>query len=97
MVLLGMKPFPTPAVPMSFQIGRAGRPQFNLATVIARHPLFDEFPHDGYCDFQFAKMMEGGAAVEFDSMPRGLRSNSGGGQFIQAYTQTSGRLRVARR
>ena len=65
-VLLGSKPFATR--PLSFQMGVAGRPDRNLATVIAKHPLMDDFPHEGYCDFQFIKMMEGAAAVQFDAM-----------------------------
>lgn len=66
-VLLGSKPFPSQA--MSFQMGLAGRPEGNLATVIARHPLTDGFPHDGYCDWQFYKMISGAAPVQFNSLP----------------------------
>ena len=66
-VLLGHQPFA--AQPTSFQMGLAGRPQGNLATVIARHPLMDGFPHDGWCDWQFAAMLHGGQAVQFDPMP----------------------------
>ena len=66
-VLLGVKPFPARA--MDFQMGLAGRPQGNLATVIARHPLTDRFPHDGYCDWQFWKMFSDATAVQFDEMP----------------------------
>ena len=39
-------------------MGLAGRPEGNLATVIARHPLTDRFPHDGWCDWQFSKMLK---------------------------------------
>jgi hypothetical protein len=63
-LLLGSKPFP--ARPASFQMGLAGRPQGSLATVIDRHPLTDRFPHDGYCDWQFSKMLSGAAAVQLD-------------------------------
>ena len=65
--LLGSKPFPVR--PMSFQMGLAGRPEGNLATVIARHPLTDQFPHDGYCDWQFSKMLSKAAAVQLDALP----------------------------
>jgi len=66
-VLLGSKPFPSRA--MSFQMGLAGRPEGNLATVIARHPLTDGFPHDGYCDWQFYRLLSGAVAVQFDAIP----------------------------
>jgi hypothetical protein len=62
-VLLGGNSLP--AQTMSFQMGLAGRPDGNFATVIAPHPLMARFPHDGLCDWQFAKMMTGGAAVQF--------------------------------
>jgi hypothetical protein len=38
----------------------------NMATVIAKHPLLRDVPHDGFCDWQFFEMMEGGHAVVFD-------------------------------
>ena len=66
-VLLGAKPFPVKS--LNFQIALAGRSQGNLATVIARHPLTDQFPHDGYCGWQFFKMLSGAAAVQFDAVP----------------------------
>jgi hypothetical protein len=65
-VLLGSKPFPSQS--MSFQMGLAGRPEGNLATVIARHPLTDGFPHDGYCDWQFHKMLTGATPVQFNTL-----------------------------
>jgi len=66
-VLLGSKPFPVRA--LGFQMGLAGRPEGNLATVISQHPLMERFPHDGYCDWQFSKMFRGAAAVQFDEIP----------------------------
>jgi len=65
-VLLGAGPFPT--LPTTFQIGTPGRASGNLATVIADHALLAGFPHDGYCDWQFARMLEGGSAVVFDDI-----------------------------
>lgn len=65
-VLLGHKPFPTR--PMTFQIGVAGRAEQNFATVIAKHPLADRFPHDGYCDWQFRSMLNG-VCVNLDALP----------------------------
>jgi hypothetical protein len=66
MVLMGHQPFS--AASTSFQMGCAGRGRSNLGTVIATHPLTDRFPHDGYCDWQFSHMLNGGAAVLFDGM-----------------------------
>ena len=65
-VLLGSDIFPT--LPTGFQIGMAGRAGGNYATVIADHPLMRRFPHDGYCDWQFYSMLEGGSAVVFNEL-----------------------------
>lgn len=65
-VLLGNEPFPSRFA--SFQIGLAGRPFGNLATVIADHPLLKHFPHDGYCDWQFYPMLGAASAVSFEGM-----------------------------
>jgi beta-galactosidase len=69
-VLLGSKPLS--AREMNFQISVAGRPHGNFATVIAKHPLMAQFPHDGYCDWQFYPMLTGAAAVQFDVMPEAI-------------------------
>jgi hypothetical protein len=62
-VLLGGNSLPGQA--MSFQMGLAGRPDGNFGTVIAPHPAIARFPHEGFCDWQFARMMTGGTAVQF--------------------------------
>ncbi len=67
-VVLGHKPWP--ARKIGFQMAIAGRPHGNLATVVADHPLMRRFPHDGYCGWQFRAMMDGGATVVFDEMPK---------------------------
>ncbi|MBQ8409941.1 MAG: beta galactosidase jelly roll domain-containing protein [Clostridia bacterium] len=64
-VLLGASPFPSNS--MSFKIALAGRPEGNLATVIADHPIFSDLPHGGFCGWQFESLMEGGRAVFLDS------------------------------
>lgn len=66
-VLLGWEPFPTK--PLSFQMALAGRPEGNMATVIARHPIMDRFPHEGYCDWQFYALFRGARVVHFDAFP----------------------------
>lgn len=65
-VLIGTKPFPS--LPTSFQLSLAGRIQGNLATVIEEHPLMDRFPHEGYFDWQFYNMFNGGKAVLFNDL-----------------------------
>jgi len=66
-LLLGSDTFPS--LPTSFQPACAGRTNGNLATVIADHPLMRSFPHDGFCDWQFRPLLEGGRAVLFDDVP----------------------------
>ncbi len=65
-VLLGHKPLP--ARRMSFQINMVSRPDGNLATLIEKHPLTDRFPHDGYCDWQFFKMLNQAVPVQFNGL-----------------------------
>ncbi len=54
-LLLGEGPFST--LDVTFQLSVAGRTNGHLATVIADHPLMEEFPHKGYCGWQFREMM----------------------------------------
>lgn len=49
---------------MSFQSSTAGRMTGNLATVISNHPMLGDFPHEGYCSWQFKDMLNGGSAVD---------------------------------
>jgi beta-galactosidase len=63
-LLLGPGPFPNS--PMSFQVAAAGRVIGNQATIITNHPVFDGFPHDGYCDWQFYQLLSNAAAVVFE-------------------------------
>ncbi len=51
----------------SFRIGLPGRSAGNYATVIRRHPVFDGFPHDGYCGWQFRRAMEDGRAIQLEA------------------------------
>lgn len=60
---------PLPALPTSFQPACAGRARGNLATVIADHPLTAQIPHEGWCDWQFAPLLEGGSAIVFNELP----------------------------
>ncbi len=66
-ILLGRNPFT--ALPTEFHSCSAGRARGNMATVIHDHPLTCDFPHAGWCGWQFYAMLEGGAAVVFDDLP----------------------------
>ncbi len=66
-LLLGHKPFQ--ALPTEFHSCSAGRVQGNMATVIRNHPVTRRFPDQGYCDWQFYRMLEGGAAVVLNEFP----------------------------
>jgi len=63
-LLLGGDPFVTQ--PMSFRISLAGRTNGNLATVIEDHPALGKLPHEGFCGWQFRRLMEGGKAICFE-------------------------------
>ncbi|MFO0983983.1 MAG: hypothetical protein U1E76_20060 [Planctomycetota bacterium] len=39
----------------------------NYGTVIAKHPLFEGFPHDGYCSYPFAELIEHGTTLVMDA------------------------------
>jgi hypothetical protein len=65
-LLLGKGPFK--ALSTTYRIGLAGRCAGNYATVIkAGHSALVGLPHDGFCGWQFRRLMEGGAAVQLES------------------------------
>ena len=63
-VVFGTGPFASSEV--SWQIALAGRTNGHLATVIADHPLLEDFPHRGYCGRQFEQMLNGSRSVILD-------------------------------
>ncbi len=63
-VLFSAAPFT--AIETSFQLSVAGRTNGHLATVIDDHPLMQDFPHDGFCAWQFEKMLNDGHAAVLD-------------------------------
>lgn len=65
-LLLGSGPFW--GLPITYQITPGGRVNGNCATVIYDHPLMRDFPHDGFCDWQFAPMFRDGGAVVFNDL-----------------------------
>lgn len=64
-ILFGAEPFR--CLPTSYRISLAGRTSGNLATVVSDHPALGKMPHDGFCGWQFANMLEGGSAVVFET------------------------------
>ena len=64
-LLFGTGPFKS--LPTTFRIGMAGRTAGNFATIVADHPALGDFPHEGYCAWQFRRMMENGAAVQLEA------------------------------
>ena len=65
-LVLGAGPFRS--LPTSYRIGMAGRCSGNYATVIkAGHPALEGMPHDGFCGWQFRRLMEGGRAVQLEA------------------------------
>ena len=65
-LLLGAGPFKS--LPTTFRIGMAGRCSGNFATVIRKgHPALADLPHEGYCGWQFRRLLEGGRAVQLEA------------------------------
>ena len=65
-LLLGAGPFKS--LPTTYRIGMAGRTSGNYATVIKPgHPALEGLPHDGFCGWQFRRLMEGGRAVQLEA------------------------------
>jgi hypothetical protein len=65
-VLFGAGPFNS--LPTTYRIALAGRTSGNLATVVkAGHPALGDMPHEGFCGWQFRRLMEGGSAVQLEA------------------------------
>ena len=65
-LLLGAKPFNFEKT--TFRIGMAGRTAGNFATVIqSKHPVFRDWPQDGYCDWAFRRLLENGKAAQLEA------------------------------
>ena len=65
-LLLGTGPFKS--LPTTYRIGLAGRCSGNYATVIkAGHPALAGMPHEGFCGWQFRRLMEGGRALQLEA------------------------------
>ena len=65
-LLLGTGPFKS--LPTTYRIGMAGRCAGNFATVIKPgHPALAGLPHEGFCGWQFRRLMEGGTAVQLEA------------------------------
>ena len=65
-LLLGAGPFKS--LPSTFRIGMAGRCAGDFATVIKNgHPALAGMPHEGFCGWQFRRLMEGGRSVQLEA------------------------------
>ncbi|MBR2837383.1 MAG: hypothetical protein IKE55_01225 [Kiritimatiellae bacterium] len=64
-LLLGAGPFK--ALPTTYRIGMAGRTSGNYATVVKDHPALRNFPHEGFCGWQFRRLFEDGRAVQLEA------------------------------
>jgi hypothetical protein len=65
-LLLGKGPFK--ALSSTYRIALAGRPSGDLATVVkADHPALEGMPHEGFCGWQFRRLMEGGHSVQLEA------------------------------
>lgn len=65
-LLLSRGPFP--GLPISYQIMSGGRVNGNCATVVYDHPMMRDFPHDGFCDWQFYPLIKGGGTIVFNDL-----------------------------
>jgi hypothetical protein len=68
-LIMGASSFVTNST--SFRISLAGRTSGNIATVINDHPVTRDIPNEGFCSWQFCRLLEKGRAVIFtdDSIP----------------------------
>ena len=58
------------SLPATFQMALAGRTEGNSATTIKEHPAIKDLPHEGFCGWQFRRLLEGAKAVCFpDGVP----------------------------
>ncbi len=65
-ILYGKGPFP--AIGTTWQLSVAGRAEGNLATVIHEHPIVKDFPHEGWCDWHFADMINKADAIDLTTL-----------------------------
>ena len=63
-VVFGSGPFKS--LPTTFRIGLAGRSAGNYATVVKGHPALGDFPHEGYCGWQFCRLFENASAIQLE-------------------------------
>jgi len=59
--------FPTDISDTGFQPAPCGRVQGDLATVIYDHPVFNNFPHQGFCDWQFYALLKNSRTMIFSN------------------------------
>ena len=64
-LLFGTEPFSS--LSCMFQPALAGRTEGHYGALVADCPLLEDFPHDGYCSFQFRNMLVGSRSVVLDA------------------------------
>jgi hypothetical protein len=63
-LLFGAEPFSS--LSCCFQPALAGRTEGHYGAVINDLPMMGDFPHEGYCSFQFREMLVGSRSVVLD-------------------------------
>jgi hypothetical protein len=64
-LLFGTEPFSS--LSCMFQPALAGRTEGHYGALVADCPLLADFPHEGYCSFQFRNMLVGSRSVVLDA------------------------------
>ncbi len=59
--------FPMDMVAATFQPTQTGRVSGDLATVIYDHPALNDFPHRGFCDWQFYSLLKDSRSMIFNN------------------------------
>lgn len=72
-VLLGTHPFRIHSGYNRFRPGLGGRPQHNVGSLIADHPVFADLPHEGWGDWHFYSILNGADPflMDDDTMGKG--------------------------
>lgn len=55
------------SLPTTFQPMSAGRTEGQFSDVLHPHSVWEEFPQEGYCDWQFFELLQNGNAVVFEN------------------------------
>jgi hypothetical protein len=70
-LMLGTEPFPVNKGYNSFRSGLGDKPEANLGTVIAKHPIFADLPNEGWADWHFYYVLDGAWPFIIDEVAMG--------------------------